>query len=192
MSRQVRIASVDGRPSRRKNEPGMRPTAYIRSSTSTVSGKKSKCSLGVLPAVVADRTVVSPSWTITEPAACLASRPVEKTTSRVPNEPLSITAVRVSVPRAFCSVMWCGTPSSRTRRSLQRGYSVAGLRSKCPGFSPGTTTEDRCRLLLRPRGSGGEARGSGHLGHSPVRSSAQAETLDQRPVARDVLLLYVV
>src|SRR5260221_654535 len=48
MSRQVRTASVDGRPSRRKNEPGMRPAAYIRSSTSTVSGKKSKCSLGLL------------------------------------------------------------------------------------------------------------------------------------------------
>jgi hypothetical protein len=42
ISRQVRIASVDGRPSRRKNEPGIRPAAYIRSSTSTVSGKKSK------------------------------------------------------------------------------------------------------------------------------------------------------
>ncbi len=35
MSRHVRIASSDGRPSRRKNEPGIRPTAYIRSSTST-------------------------------------------------------------------------------------------------------------------------------------------------------------
>ena len=117
--RQVRMASSLGRPSRRKNEPGMRPTAYIRSSTSTVSGKKSKCSFGCLPAVVADRTVVSPSWTITEPAACLASRPVEKVISRVPNDPLSMIAVRDSVPRAvFCSVMWCGTPSSRTRRFL--------------------------------------------------------------------------
>ena len=48
ISRQVRIASVEGRPSRRKNEPGMRPAAYIRSSTSTVSGKKSKLSFGRL------------------------------------------------------------------------------------------------------------------------------------------------
>ena len=61
MSRQVRMASSDGRPSRRKNEPGIRPAAYIRSSTSTVSGKKSKPSLGCLDAVVADRTIVSPS-----------------------------------------------------------------------------------------------------------------------------------
>ncbi len=39
--RQVRMASSEGRPSRRKNEPGIRPAAYIFSSTSTVSGKKS-------------------------------------------------------------------------------------------------------------------------------------------------------
>ena len=67
--RQVRIASSDGRPSRRKNEPGMRPAAYIRSSTSTVSGKKSNCSLGWRPAVVADSSMVSPMVTTTEPAA---------------------------------------------------------------------------------------------------------------------------
>ena len=67
--RQVRIASSDGRPSRRKNEPGMRPAAYIRSSTSTVSGKKSNCSFGCLPAVVADSSMVSPWVTTTEPAA---------------------------------------------------------------------------------------------------------------------------
>ncbi len=59
--RQVRMASSDGRPSRRKNEPGMRPAAYIRSSTSTVSGKKSKCSFGCLDALVADSTMVSSS-----------------------------------------------------------------------------------------------------------------------------------
>ena len=57
MSRQVRIASVDGRPSRRKKLPGILPAAYIRSSTSTVSGKKSNWSLGFLPAVVVDSSV---------------------------------------------------------------------------------------------------------------------------------------
>ena len=59
--RQVRIASSHGRPSRRKNEPGIRPAAYIRSSTSIVSGKKSNWSLGCLPAVVADSSIVSSS-----------------------------------------------------------------------------------------------------------------------------------
>ena len=41
MMRQARMASELGRPSRRKNEPGILPAAYIFSSTSTVSGKKS-------------------------------------------------------------------------------------------------------------------------------------------------------
>ena len=59
--RQVRIASSPGRPSLRKNEPGIWPAAYIRSSTSIVSGKKSKWSLGCLPAVVADSSIVSSS-----------------------------------------------------------------------------------------------------------------------------------
>ena len=53
------MASSDGRPSRRKNEPGILPAAYIRSSTSTVSGKKSKWSFGYFPAVVADNSIVS-------------------------------------------------------------------------------------------------------------------------------------
>ena len=59
--RQVRIASVEGRPSRRKNEPGILPAAYMRSSTSTVSGKKSNWSLGACAAVVADSSIVSSS-----------------------------------------------------------------------------------------------------------------------------------
>ena len=59
--RQVRIASSPGRPSLRKNEPGIWPAAYIRSSTSIVRGKKSKWSLGCLPAVVADSSMVSSS-----------------------------------------------------------------------------------------------------------------------------------
>ncbi len=59
--RQVRIASSLGRPSRRKNEPGMRPAAYIRSSTSTVRGKKSRWSFGFFDTVVAERTIVSSS-----------------------------------------------------------------------------------------------------------------------------------
>ena len=53
------MASSVGRPSRRKNEPGMRPTEYMRSSTSTVRGKKSRFSLGFFDAVVADRIIVS-------------------------------------------------------------------------------------------------------------------------------------
>jgi hypothetical protein len=39
--RAVRIARSVGRPSRLKKPPGIFPAAYMRSSTSTVSGKKS-------------------------------------------------------------------------------------------------------------------------------------------------------
>ncbi len=39
--RAANVASVPGRPSRRKKDPGIRPIAYIRSSKSTVKGKKS-------------------------------------------------------------------------------------------------------------------------------------------------------
>ena len=99
MSRQVRIASSDGRPSRRKNEPGIRPTAYIRSSTSTVSGKKSRFSLGCLDAVVAESTTVSPSSvTSAEPAAWRARRPVSNLIVCTPNSPLSITASALWTP----------------------------------------------------------------------------------------------
>ncbi len=55
------MASSPGRPSLRKNEPGIWPTAYIRSSTSIVRGKKSNWSLGCLPAVVAESSIVSSS-----------------------------------------------------------------------------------------------------------------------------------
>ena len=91
--RQVRMASVEGRPSRRKKLPGILPMAYMRSSTSTVSGKKSNWSLGCLPADVVDNSIVSSSrYAVTAPPACLARRPVSKRTVRVPKEPLSMTA----------------------------------------------------------------------------------------------------
>jgi hypothetical protein len=65
----------------------------MRSSTSTVSGKKSKWSFGCFDAVVAESSMVSSSrYATTAPAACLARRPVSKRTVRVPNRPLSMTA----------------------------------------------------------------------------------------------------
>ena len=69
----------------------------------------------------------------TEPAACRASRPVEKVISRVPKAPLSITAVLCVVPRVVCSVM-CGYAPSVVRPLDPAGScSAAGLRSKRPG-----------------------------------------------------------
>src|SRR5438067_7224334 len=72
-----------GRPSRRKNPPGIFPAAYIRSSTSTVSGKKSIPSRGLLLVHVA-RICVSPIVTTAEPPACLASLPDSKRISEDP------------------------------------------------------------------------------------------------------------
>src|ERR1700742_4490857 len=52
--RAVRMARSVGRPSRLKKPPGIFPAAYMRSSTSTVSGKKSAPSRGsVRPCAVA-------------------------------------------------------------------------------------------------------------------------------------------
>src|SRR4051812_12868238 len=74
--RAVSVPFSPARPSRLKNEPGILPAAYIRSSTSTVSGRKSTSRW--LPAVAVDKTTVSPWRTTTEPEACLASFPVSK------------------------------------------------------------------------------------------------------------------
>ena len=68
------VAFSPARPSRLKNEPGIFPAAYIRSSTSTVSGRKSTSRR--FPAVAVQRTIVSPARTTTAPEACLASLPV--------------------------------------------------------------------------------------------------------------------
>src|ERR687890_1813087 len=72
--RAVSVPFSPARPSRLKNEPGIFPAAYMRSSTSTVSGRKST-SLR-LPMVAVLRTVVSPWRTTTAPEACLAILPV--------------------------------------------------------------------------------------------------------------------
>ena len=73
--RHVRIACSPGRPSRRKNDPGILPAAYMRSSTSTVSGKKSIPSRGLSVTTVVSR-VVSPILTTAAPSAMGARRPV--------------------------------------------------------------------------------------------------------------------
>ncbi len=80
--RAISVAFSPARPSRLKNEPGILPAAYIRSSMSTVSGMKSMSRM--FPAVAVDRTRESPEATRTAPEACLARRPVSKTISVPP------------------------------------------------------------------------------------------------------------
>ena len=72
--RAVSVPFSPARPSRLKNEPGIFPAAYMRSSTSTVRGRKSASRRD--PAVAVARTIVSPWRTTTAPPACLAIRPV--------------------------------------------------------------------------------------------------------------------
>ena len=72
--RAVSVPFSPERPSRLKNEPGILPAAYMRSSTSTVSGRKSTSRR--LPTVAVLRTIVSPWRTTTAPEACLAILPV--------------------------------------------------------------------------------------------------------------------
>ena len=63
------MACSPARASRRKKEPGIRPAAYIRSSTSTVSGKKSAPGRGALDPVAVTSTTVSPMRAVTAPPA---------------------------------------------------------------------------------------------------------------------------
>src|SRR3954465_1320435 len=74
--RAVSVPFSPARPSRLKNAPGILPAAYMRSSTSTVSGRKSTSRR--LPTVAVLRTMVSPWRTTTAPEACRAILPVSK------------------------------------------------------------------------------------------------------------------
>src|SRR4029453_13005596 len=123
--RAISVAFSPARPSRLKNEPGIFPAAYIRSSTSTVSGRKSTSRR--FPAVAVPRTIVSPARTTTEPEACLAMRPVS-------NE-ISVPAISTEtvVTSAMCSFParvfeWCAGAYLRSLRYVRhhRSEQVVG------------------------------------------------------------------
>ena len=78
IKRSVKMAWSVALPSRRKKEPGIFPAAYMRSSTSTVSGKKSVPSLTARDTVAVTRIMVSPIRPTTAPSAWPASLPVSK------------------------------------------------------------------------------------------------------------------
>ena len=102
--RAFRVAFSEALPSRLKNPPGILPAAYIFSSMSTVSGKKSTPSrASVRPTAVAS-TIVSPDRTTTAPSACLAIRPELKEISSPPISIVTVTSP-VCVSRAHISVL---------------------------------------------------------------------------------------
>ena len=82
--RHVRIARSLGRLSRLMKPPGIAPLAYMRSSTSTVRGKKSVPSRGSRAPTAVTSTRLSPERTSTDPFACFARRPVSKMISWPP------------------------------------------------------------------------------------------------------------
>src|SRR5512141_2333704 len=87
--RAARMAASDGRDSRLMKPPGILPAAYMRSSNSTVSGKKSRPGLGSERLAVPS-SMVSPERTVAAPPASSASLPVSMVSVRPP-----ISAVRV-------------------------------------------------------------------------------------------------
>src|SRR5689334_21525592 len=143
--RAVRIARSVGRPSRLKKPPGIFPAAYIRSSTSTVSGKKSAPSRGSIRPCAVASTIVSPDRTTTAPSACFASLPVSKVISRPPT--VTLTSARRSVAIAICCsstlLRESGDSSQRRgRRSLESPLSGSGLPAQ-PQFL------DQCPISLQ-------------------------------------------
>jgi hypothetical protein len=94
ISRQVRMASSDGRPSRRKNEPGIFPIGVHPLLDVDRQREEVELVLGRLAGGGgADSSMVSSSrYAATDPAAWRARRPVSNRMVRVPNDPLSMTA----------------------------------------------------------------------------------------------------
>src|SRR5262245_31534500 len=192
--RQVRMPWSLVLPSRRKNEPGIFPAAYMRSSRSTVSGKKSTPSRTDLAAVAVTSTTVSPMRTVTAPSAWPASLPVSSV--RV----LSVrdTGPDVEMASAMGSPSWPGL----TRRT-SGSRALHGVRA-----APVPSGDGRDAPRWRsPRASPLAAdvhAGLGWFGCDPYPETAngdpevaagsptQAQFLDDGPVALDVVLHDVV
>ncbi len=147
--RAVRIARSVGRPSRLKKPPGILPAAYIRSSTSTVSGKKSAPSRASSRPCAVASTIVSPARQTTAPSACLARWPVSNRSSRPPTLhdtscrwPATVT-IAPPLPhrggrrrRRFEAAPRSGAPSNFHRRLPPSVTTAAGPAPGSPGDSP--------------------------------------------------------
>ena len=183
--RALRVASVLGRPSRRKNEPGILPMAYSFSSKSIVSGKKSVPGRGLRAIVAVASTIVSPSWMVTAPPASPAMRPVSSVTVLPPSSrvivlisgmvkrnlrPCSGGAPRMPV-RARRGSQWCavwsrrgalharcrGMARARLRRTARCGCVVVGRTYDANSVWPGVFPGSR-RVLAHLRLSCAAAR----------------------------------
>ena len=154
--RAVRVPFSPARPSRLKKLPGILPAAYMRSSTSTVSGRKSTSRR--FPAVAVARTIVSPARTTTAPLACLASLPVSNVIS-VP--PIS------TETRALTSFI-CSFQAASGWRHVSLALSERVLREASSGWQ---TPMDGSRRSRRWSSFSVPARGA----RRPPRASAAAQ-----------------
>ena len=111
MSREARMARSEGRPSRRIKLPGMRPTAYRRSSKSTERGKKSMPSRGFFEAVTLTNTQVSPQRTIT----AALERPPNLPVSSVSLRPARVVSYIFSFGNSILVIMIKGSSFVRHR-----------------------------------------------------------------------------
>src|ERR1700710_808690 len=124
--RAVSVAFSLDLPSRRKNEPGILPAAYMRSSTSTVSGRKSTSRRPPMVAVL--RTIVSPWLTTTAPPACFASLPVSKEIVLSPTSTVTRVTLNLLI-RIFTS----GRPDGSHRFQNSRSRSLDRLQARTRG-----------------------------------------------------------
>src|SRR3954451_2824299 len=174
--RAVSVPFSPARPSRLKNEPGILPAAYMRSSTSTVSGRKSTSRSE--PTVAVLRTMVSPWRTTTAPPACLATRPVSKLIS----VPAMSTATVVTESLLIVSwTFFLGPPVGRQARFSYVSYSEPSHRSGRNGVP------DVCG----GRRGGPAAQGVAHVAGDALRDGVRApvgvEALDVEPERRAAL-----
>src|SRR3954469_8603456 len=180
--RAVSVPFSPARPSRLKNEPGILPAAYMRSSTSTVSGRKSTSRR--LPMVAVLRTMVSPWRTTTAPEACLAILPVSKEISL----PAISTDTVVTASLLICAAFPCPPVGRRANSSCvsysERDHGIEQVRvvirdphGRCAGRPAAQRVAD---VALDPLGD---------LVAAPVRLEALEVDAERRAVRPEVGIL---
>src|SRR5579862_2098545 len=195
------MAESLGRPSRRKNEPGIFPAAYIRSSMSTVRGKKSIPSLTPLAALAVTSTTVSPMRPTTAPWDWGASFPVSR--DSVLSVPLIGTwtwmasAIISPCPEAPRPPMgWSGWRASSQLSCSRAAGATEGVSARGPGDWQLTSWPPHgwvCgawnwRARRSPDAAG---HNYGRPEGRPWGSASDAEASDERPVALDVSISQV-
>src|SRR5690349_11004671 len=197
--RQVRIASSVGRPSRRKNEPGILPAAYDRSSTSTVNGKKSMPGRTSAAALAVVSTRVSPMVARTAPWLCGASLPVSNESVRSVPEMGPETRMGSATNGSFRTALRAvvserpgSVPSWQLRPPPHPAHraaaeSATGNRRRCRSVVARTVT---LVILVRaadvPQSAREPTWSAAVCRAHPARSAAEAELGDQLAVALDV------